>query len=281
MKGIMIQGTASSVGKSLITTALCRLFYQEGYCTTPFKAQNVTSNYYMNDQGENIAKSQAIQAIAAHTVPSFLMNPTSLRLGSTQSASFILGKSAETPDQLDEESTYEKWIHAIQFSLEKLGRQYDLIVAEGASSPVELNLKTRDAANMKVAELADVPVLLVSDIDRGGVFASVKGTLELLLPEERERVKGIIINKFRGDTDRFRDGVILMEQITGLPVLGVLPYLEHDIEEEDDPALLTDDPPAGTLSLPTDEQIEDLAQTMKQHLDWQQFVDIAEQWDSR
>lgn len=281
MKGIMIQGTASSVGKSLITTALCRLFSKEGYLTAPFKAQNVTSNFYVNDKGEKIAKSQSIQAIAAYTAPSPLMNPSSLSLGSKQSASILLGKSAEPPIDLQSDTAFEKWIHAIQFSLEKLSRQYDLLVAEGAGSPVELNLKARDAANMKTAELAGVPVLLVADIDRGGVFASVKGTLELLPPEERERVKGIIINKFHGDTSRFRAGAALMEQITGLPVLGVMPYLEHAIEEEDDPALLANDTKASTSSLPSDEQIEDLAQKMKQHLDWKQIVDIAEQWDER
>ncbi|MFA1821988.1 cobyric acid synthase [Virgibacillus oceani] len=282
MKGIMIQGTASSVGKSLIATVCCRLFYEDGYHVAPFKAQNVTHHFYTNIQGEKIAKSQAIQARAAKTEPSVLMNPTSLTLGNDQSEVILLGKTKGRFEKTDNPNAiYDKWINVIQSSLEQLSRQYDLLVLEGAGSPVELNLKERDVSNMKTAALADVPVLLVADIHRGGAFASIVGTLELLEPAERERVKGIIINKFQGDRARFHDGIKLMEERTALPVLGVLPFMDHDIEEEDDKVLLLNDSNATPSSLPADHQIDQIAQKMKQHLDWKQIKEIVDQWDKR
>lgn len=280
MKGIMIQGTASSVGKSLIATVLCRLFYEEGFLVAPFKAQNVTHHFYINTNGEKIAKSQAIQARAANTEPSVLMNPTSLAFGSCQSEVNVFGK----PDgafSRNSKSVYEGWITAIQSSLHQLEKQYDLLVLEGAGSPVELNLKERDVSNMKTAELADVPVLLVADIQKGGVFASIAGTLALLEPEEMERVKGIIINKFHGDKAQFQDGISLIEQISQLPVLGVLPHTVHCMKEEDDTVLLADNSQANTSNLPTDEEIDHLTQKMKRHLNWDRILEIAEQWDKQ
>ena len=279
MKGIMVQGTSSSVGKSLVATALCRLFYNEGFRVAPFKAQNVTPHFYINKGGEKIAKSQAIQAKAAQTKPSVLMNPTSLTFGTNQSEINLLGKSEGKFHGKDHSnSAYETWIKVIQSSLHQLEKQYNLIVAEGAGSPVELNLKAHDVANMKTAELADVPVLLVADINKGGVFASITGTLALLEPEEMKRVEGIIINKFHGDKAQFQDGISLIEQISQIPVLGVLPYIEHNIEEEDDAVLLADDPGANTSSLPSDQEIDYLAHQMRQHLDWDRILGIVEQW---
>ncbi|HLR52565.1 MAG TPA: cobyric acid synthase [Candidatus Avamphibacillus sp.] len=282
MKGIMIQGTASSVGKSLIAVAFCRLLYESGYQVAPFKAQNVTQNFHINSQGEKIAKSQAIQAKAAKTKASTFMNPTSLTLGEQKSKVILLGKEAGIFKRTkNHKYVYEKWIKTIQTSLDQLHKQYDSLVIEGAGSPVELNLKDQDVANMKTAELADVPVILVADINKGGAFASIVGTLELLTPEERKRVKGIIINKFQGKKSLFQNGIRLMEQKTNLPVLGVLPYIDHDIEEEDNMDLLDKNCNATTSSLPTDDQIESLAQKMKQHLNWEQIIEIIEQWDMR
>lgn len=277
MKGIMIQGTASSVGKSLIATAFCRLLYESGYKVAPFKAQNLTRHFYIGPAGEKVAPSQAIQAKAAHTSVSAFMNPTSLMLGSGKSDLILLGKEAGKFEGVSShQSVYETWLKTIQTALKHLHKHYDVLVIEGAGSPVEINLKDRDVANMKTAELADVPVLLVTDINKGGAFASIIGTLELLEPAERERVKGIIINKFQGDPKLFQEGIRLMEQKTNLPVLGVLPYIDHDIEEEDD---MEQSVKANVATLPADEDIEFLAQQMKQHLDWEQIIAIIEQWD--
>ncbi|WP_261128900.1 cobyric acid synthase [Bacillus sp. Marseille-Q3570] len=236
MKGIMIQGTASDVGKSLLTTAICRLFANEGWRVAPFKSQNMSNNSYVTIHGEEIGRAQGIQAEAARTEASVWMNPILLKPRSDQQSEIILfGKSLETmsgrgyPNQF-----YEKGIEVIHSSLEYLEQHYDVLVIEGAGSPVEINLKSRDLVNMKVAEMADVPVVLVSDIDRGGIFASIIGTLELLTPEERKRVRGLIINKFRGDMNLFKDGIKWLEENTGVPVLGVIPYIEHHgIDAED------------------------------------------------
>ena len=210
------------------------------------------------------------------------MNPISLTFGSHKSDVNLLGKSAgEFHDKNHLKTVYESWINVIQSSLHQLEKQYNLLVAEGAGSPVELNLKEYDVANMKMAEIADIPVLLVADINKGGVFASITGTLALLEPEETERVKGIIINKFHGDKAQFQDGIELIEQKTQLPVLGVLPYMEHNIEEENDAVLLATDANVNASSLPADEEIYHLAQQMKQHLDWNRILEIAGQWYKR
>lgn len=236
MKGVMIQGTASDVGKSLIVTALCRLFALEGIKVAPFKSQNMSNNSYVTLDGKEIGRAQGIQAEAAKTEATVWMNPILLKPRSDQHSEVVfLGKALETlSGRAYRDSFYEKGLSVIKEALQNLESHFDLIVIEGAGSPVEINLKDRELVNMKVAEIADVPVILVADIDRGGVFASIVGTLELLDESERRRVKGIFINKFRGDINLFEDGITWLEEKTGVPVLGVLPYLEnHRIDGED------------------------------------------------
>ncbi|MBF0705338.1 cobyric acid synthase [Alkalihalobacillus hwajinpoensis] len=235
MKGVMIQGTASDVGKSLIVTALCRLLANEGYAVAPFKSQNMSNNSYVTMEGKEIGRAQGAQAEAARTEASVWMNPILLKPRSDQHAEVIqFGTSYRTLSGKDyRESYYEMGIESIERALDHLQQNYDVVVMEGAGSPVEVNLKDRELVNMKVAEMADVPVILVADIDRGGVFASIVGTLELLDAHERKRVKGIIINKFRGDPALFEDGITWLEERTGLPMIGVLPYVEHHVEGED------------------------------------------------
>ncbi|WP_347548477.1 cobyric acid synthase [Pseudalkalibacillus hwajinpoensis] len=235
MNGIMIQGTASDVGKSLIVTAFCRLLANEGYAVAPFKSQNMSNNSYVTIEGKEIGRAQGAQAEAARTEASVWMNPILLKPRSDQHAEVIqFGTSYRTLSGKDyRESFYQMGLESIQLALDHLNDAYDVIVMEGAGSPVEVNLKARELVNMKVAEMADVPVLLAADIDRGGVFASIIGTLELLEPNERARVKGILINKFRGDPELFEDGITWIEERTGLPIVGVLPYVEHHVEGED------------------------------------------------
>lgn len=236
MKGIMVQGTASDVGKSLITTAICRLLANEGIKTAPFKSQNMSNNSYVTNDGKEIGRAQGIQAEAAKTDASVWMNPILLKPSSNMQSEVVLfGKPIDTLSGKEYQSSfYEKGIEAIKCSLQELEKNYEVLIMEGAGSPVEINLKDRELVNMMVAEMADVPVVLVADIERGGVFASLVGTLELFTEKERKRVKGILINKFHGDVALFEDGVQWIEQRTGIPVLGVLPYVkQHMIDGED------------------------------------------------
>ncbi|MBI0577086.1 cobyric acid synthase [Neobacillus cucumis] len=236
MKGIMIQGTASDVGKSLVVTALCRIFSNEGIRVVPFKSQNMSNNSYVTIDGKEIGRAQGIQAEAARVEATIWMNPILLKPRSKQDAEVVyLGKAIETFSGREyREQFYEKGLEVIQESIKQLSKQFEVVVIEGAGSPVEINLRDRELVNMKVADLADVPVVLVADIDRGGVFASIVGTLELLEPEERKRVAGIIINKFRGDISLFDDGIQWIEEKAGIPVLGVLPYIDHHMIDGED-----------------------------------------------
>ncbi|MGG3470673.1 cobyric acid synthase [Neobacillus pocheonensis] len=236
MRGIMIQGTASDVGKSLIATALCRMLINEGIKVAPFKAQNMSNNSYVTRDGKEIGRAQGIQAEAAKIDATEWMNPILLKPRSAQDSEVVLlGTVYDTLSGSSyREQFYEKGLEVIKDALDQLEKQYGTVVIEGAGSPVEINLKSRDLVNMKAAELADVPVVLVADIDRGGVFASIVGTLELMEPEERQRVAGVIINKFRGDITLFEEGIQWLEAKTGIPVLGVLPFVEnHRIDGED------------------------------------------------
>ncbi|MGE8207346.1 cobyric acid synthase [Heyndrickxia sp. NPDC080065] len=236
VQGVMVVGTSSDVGKSLVVTAFCRLFANEGIKVVPFKSQNMSNNSYITVDGKEIGRAQGIQAEAAKTEATMWMNPILLKPTSNQQSEVVLfGKREKIISGISyRQSFYEKGIDSVNMALQQLSQDFDVIVMEGAGSPVEINLKDYELVNMKVAEIADVPVILVADIDRGGVFASIIGTLELLTKAERNRVKGIIINKFRGDIDLFKDGVTWIEERTNIPVLGVLPYLEkHMIEGED------------------------------------------------
>lgn len=235
MKGLMIQGTASNVGKSILTAGLCRLFAKKGYTITPFKAQNMSNQSVFTTDGKEMSIAQAQQAGAAYLEPSVLMNPILLKpCEHGQTEVFVLGDKVDSIPGWDYRSGYYDLARqTTQEVLNQLDQQYDFIFIEGAGSPVEMNLKDRDFANMGVAEMANVPVILVTDIDRGGAFASVVGTLELMTKEERNRVKGLIINKFHGDVSSFTTGREWLEAYTGIPVLGVIPHIAHNLAEED------------------------------------------------
>ncbi|MNZ39413.1 Cobyric acid synthase [compost metagenome] len=233
---LMIQGTASDVGKSVIVTALCRIFLQDGYSVAPFKSQNMALNSYVTIDGREIGHAQGIQAEASGIVATTDMNPILIKpTGEMHSQIVVHGKPHS---HLSAVKYREDFLpYAKPLVMEALGRlrdAYDVVVMEGAGSPAEINLKHRDIVNMNLAEWADAPVILVGDIDRGGVFAFLVGTLELLEPSERKRVKGFIINKFRGDISLLKPGLDWLEEKTGIPVFGVLPFVpDLDIEAED------------------------------------------------
>ncbi|WP_052400609.1 cobyric acid synthase [Oceanobacillus jeddahense] len=235
MKGIMLQGTASHVGKSIITTAICRMLARQGFQISPFKAQNMTSHHVMLDTGQELAISQYEQAQAAKRKAEPWMNPVLLKpLENMQTEVFFDGESQGIiTGARFKDMYYQKALQKIKQGLIQAANNSDFIIIEGAGSPVEMNLKERDLSNMAIAELADVSVLLVADIERGGVFASIVGTLALLTEKERSCVKGIIINKFTGHSSLFVEGVEWLENNTGIPVVGVLPFIEHQLNEED------------------------------------------------
>ena len=241
---IMIQGTMSGVGKSLLTAALCRIFRQDGHAPAPFKSQNMALNSFITADGAEIGRAQAMQAEAAGIPPSAWMNPVLLKPTTDRGSQVIVNGRVRGQMQAASYFRYKKTLFPeILQAAEALEAQHDILVIEGAGSPVELNLKQDDIVNMGLAKELKAPVLLVGDIDRGGIFAQLLGTLMLLEPEEHALVKGLIVNRFRGDSQLFRDGVRMLEERSGIPVLGVVPYIPCDIEAEDS---LSDIPPART-----------------------------------
>jgi adenosylcobyric acid synthase len=234
-KSIMIQGTGSGVGKSVLCAALCRIFFQDGQRVAPFKSQNMSLNSFVTKDGLEMARSQVVQAEAAGVEPSVEMNPLLLKPNSDTGCQVILNGRVIGDYHASEYGKYQQDIwDKMQGSYRRLAQNHDVIVIEGAGSPAEINLKDRDFVNMRTAEMADAPVILAADIDRGGVFASIVGTLELLEPHERARIKGFIINKFRGDISLLTPGLDFLYKKTGIPVLGVVPfYRDVYIQEED------------------------------------------------
>ncbi|MCR5215393.1 MAG: cobyric acid synthase [Lachnospiraceae bacterium] len=233
-KFLMVQGTMSSAGKSMVVAALCRIFAQDGYRVRPFKSQNMALNSYITEDGLEMGRAQVLQAEAAGVKPSVYMNPILLKPTSDAGSQVIVnGKVRGNMSARDYFAYKKELVPDILHAVEELSKDADLIVIEGAGSPAEINLKKDDIVNMGMAKLVDAPVLLVGDIDRGGVFAQLLGTLELLEPEEKERVFGLLVNKFRGDASILDPGIAMLEKRSKVPVLGVLPYLHHHLEDED------------------------------------------------
>ncbi len=248
----MVQGAGSSVGKSLLVAGLCRLYARRGLRVAPFKAQNMSNNAGVTPEGGEIGRAQVTQAEACGIPPHVDMNPVLLKPeADSRSQVVVLGRRLDT---LEARDYYRQKAHLWEVATGALGRlreQHDLVIIEGAGSPAELNLRRGDIVNMAIARHADSPVLLAGDIDKGGIFAQLLGTLWLLEPEEQALVKGFIVNKFRGDPGLFTDGVRILEERGGVPVLGVVPWLhDHGIPEEDGAGL--DDPGSmpvlGTLT---------------------------------
>ena len=233
-KAIMIQGTMSNAGKSLIAAGLCRIFKQDGYRTAPFKSQNMALNSFITEEGLEMGRAQVMQAEAAGIKPSVYMNPILLKPTNDVGSQVIVnGEVIGNMSARDYFAYKKKLIPDILKAYHKLEEEYEIIVIEGAGSPAEINLKADDIVNMGMAKMVDAPVLLVGDIDRGGVFAQLVGTVMLLEEEEKERIQGFIINKFRGDKTILDPGIEMLEEKCKIPVVGVAPYLHIEVEDED------------------------------------------------
>ena len=233
-KVIMVQGTMSNSGKSFVTAGLCRVFKQDGYKVAPFKSQNMANNSYITKDGKEMGRAQAMQAEACDIEPSVYMNPILLKPNSDMGSQvIILGKVYGNMKASEYFAKKKSYVEYIMHSYEELSKEYDIIVVEGAGSPAEINLMEDDIVNMGLAKMLNAPVLLVGDIDRGGVFASLYGTVKLLEPEDQKRVKGLIINKFRGDIDILKPGIGMIEEKLGIGVLGTIPMKYIDIDDED------------------------------------------------
>lgn len=233
-KSIMIQGTMSNVGKSLLAGGLCRVLKEDGIRVAPFKSQNMALNSFITADGLEMGRAQVMQAEAAMIQPEVYMNPILLKPTSDVGSQVIVnGEVAGVMPAMEYFRKKKEYIPAILEAYHKLDEKYDVIVIEGAGSPAEINLKQNDIVNMGLAELVDAPVLLVGDIDRGGVFAQIVGTVMLLEEKERARIKGAVINKFRGDVKILEPGIRMLENRTKIPVCGVMPYIYADIDDED------------------------------------------------
>lgn len=233
-KVIMVQGTMSGAGKSLLVAGLCRIMKRDGYRVAPFKSQNMALNSFITKEGLEMGRAQVMQAEAAGINPMVCMNPILLKPTDRVGSQVIVnGEVLGNMSAREYFSHKKKLIPDIKRAFRELEQYADIIVIEGAGSPAEINLKENDIVNMGLAQMVDAPVLLVGDIDRGGVFAQLLGTLMLLEKQEKERVKGLIINKFRGDKSLLDSGIVMLEEKGGIPVTGVIPYMELSLEDED------------------------------------------------
>ncbi|MCI7322896.1 MAG: cobyric acid synthase [Lachnospiraceae bacterium] len=249
-KVIMVQGTMSNAGKSLIAAGLCRIFHQDGYRVAPFKSQNMALNSFITEEGLEMGRAQVMQAEAAGVRPSVWMNPILLKPTNDAASQVIVeGKVLGNMNARDYFSYKKKLVPNILHAFVKLQEQADIIVIEGAGSPAEINLKADDIVNMGLAKMVGAPVLLVGDIDRGGVFAQLLGTLMLLEEEEQALVKGLVINKFRGDKTILNPGVEMLEARGKVPVAGVVPYMDLELEDEDSLSGQLEKKEVGTVDL--------------------------------
>lgn len=277
MANIMVQGTTSSAGKSLMCTGLCRIFKEDGYRVYPFKSQNMSSRFYLTDEGYKMSTAQALQAKAAGVEPDPKMNPI-LLIPTSDMGSKVILMGAEKHQM--EAREYFKFKNSLRPMLQDIyniiQEENDIVVIEGAGSPAEINLKQNDIVNMGMAEMADANVLLVADIDRGGVFASLYGTVMLLEEEERKRIKGLIINKFRGDKTLLDPGIKMIEDMLNIPVIGTIPFVPLELVDED---TLIDYDKKCNDGQQTEEEIEreldKLAKVMREHLDMDLLYQVA------
>ena len=233
-KSIMIQGTMSNVGKSALAAGLCRVLKQDGYKVAPFKSQNMALNSFITKEGLEMGRAQVMQAEAAGIEPSVRMNPILLKPTSNVGSQVIVnGEVRGNMKAMDYYRNKKQLVPDVMAAYERLSEQYDIIVIEGAGSPAEINLHDNDIVNMGMARMAKAPVLLVGDIDRGGVFAALYGTVKLLPEDEQQMIKGLIVNKFRGDVKILEPGLRMIEERTGIPMVGVVPMEHLDIDDED------------------------------------------------
>ncbi|VTX50902.1 Cobyric acid synthase [Fusobacterium nucleatum] len=231
---LMIVGTSSGAGKSLFVTALCRIFYKDKYKVSPFKSQNMALNSYITKDGKEMGRAQVVQAEASGLEPSVNMNPILLKPSTMNKIQIIVcGKSIGNMSGVEYNQYKKNLIPILKKTYSKIENENDIVVIEGAGSPAEINIKEEDISNFAMARIADAPVILIADIDRGGVFASIYGTIMLLNEEDRKRIKGIVINKFRGNKEVLKSGFEIIENLTGVKTLGVIPYTDIDIEDED------------------------------------------------
>lgn len=269
MANIMIQGTTSSAGKSLMCTGLCKIFKEDGYKVFPFKSQNMSSKYFTTKEGFKISTAQALQAMAAGLEPDPDMNPILLLPKTDMGSMVVLNgedyKHMEAVEYFQYKNTLRPMIEKV---FRKVERENEIVVIEGAGSPAEINLKQNDIVNMGMAEIADSPVLLVADIDRGGVFASLYGTVMLLEEHERKRIKGLIINKFRGDKTLLDPGIKMIEDILNIPVIGTIPFTYLELVDEDtiiDYEKQCNKEPQTKEQM--DRELDKLSKVLREHLD--------------
>lgn len=277
MAKIMVQGATSSAGKSLLCTGLCRYFYKKGLKVFPFKSQNMSRNAFVDEDGHKIATAQVQQAFACNRKPDVKMNPV-LLIPKTDVGSTVVLFGEEFKDMKAREYfEYKKeLLPIIEKTFSEIESENDIVVVEGAGSPAEINLRENDIVNMGLAELVNLPVILVADIDRGGVFASLYGTVMLLSENERKRIKGLVINKFRGDKTLLDSGIEQIEKLTGIPVIGTIPYVKLNIPDED--SLVDYDKPANHGGVSKEEleiEFDKLMNAIAENMDMKLVEEIA------
>lgn len=271
MKSIMFQGTASSVGKTTLAAGVCRVLYQDGLRVVPFKSQNMSTISYTLPSGEEISSAQWLQALACGIEPKWQMNPILLKPVAEAGSEVILaGKSQGRMTARDYYQNKPEYREIVQKAYAELSEDSDIIVIEGAGSSAEINFREGDFVNMGLAQMVQSPVIIVADIDRGGVFASLYGTLKLLSPEDQSLIKGFIINKFRGDVSLLEDTVYAFANDLGIPCLGIVPYFNHNLPEEDS---LSDHHTKQNETI--EESLDRLAKHVRTYVDMEQLKQIA------